>query len=101
MNDSVDHANVRFPPPLLYLGALVLGLVLGWLLHIEGWESYGALGDYVGGVFALIGVILILWAAGLFRRAGTNVKPWQPASALVVRGPYRKTRNPMYLGMTL
>jgi protein-S-isoprenylcysteine O-methyltransferase Ste14 len=101
MSDSAEHANVRFPPPLLYFGPLLLGWLLGWLLGIGGWKNYRSLSLYVGGVLALAGIILILWAAGLFRRAGTNVRPWEPASALVVTGPYRKTRNPMYLGMTL
>jgi protein-S-isoprenylcysteine O-methyltransferase Ste14 len=101
MSDSMDNANVRFPPPLLYLGALLLGWLAGRILGIEGWESYRELSLFVGGVFALIGIVLILWAAGLFRRAGTNIRPREPANALVLTGLYRNTRNPMYLGMTL
>ena len=46
------------------------------------------------------GLIVGLLAAGLFRRAGTDVKPWRSATALVTDGPYRWTRNPMYLGMS-
>jgi protein-S-isoprenylcysteine O-methyltransferase Ste14 len=42
---------------------------------------------------------LILWAALLFKRAGTNIRPFLPSTALVLSGPYRFTRNPMYLGM--
>jgi protein-S-isoprenylcysteine O-methyltransferase Ste14 len=101
MNEQVDHANVRFPPPLLYIGTLIVGVALGWALHIEGWPTYRSLSVYIGGTFTLLGIVLILWGAGLFRRAGTNVKPWEPANALVTTGLYRKTRNPMYLGMTL
>lgn len=97
----MGHANVRFPPPLIYLGALLLGLIIGWLLGIQGWASYRSLGLYVGGVFALVGIVILVWSGGLFRTAGTNVKPWQPANALVTSSLYRKTRNPMYLGMTL
>ncbi len=98
---STDHANVRVPPPLIYAGALILGLVLGWLLNIEGWQSYRTLSLYVGGTLALLGVIVMLWAGGAFRRAGTSVRPWEASSALVTEGPYRKSRNPMYVGMTL
>jgi protein-S-isoprenylcysteine O-methyltransferase Ste14 len=47
----------------------------------------------------VLAIGLILWAAALFRRAGTNIRPYLPSTALVVSGPYRFTRNPMYLGM--
>ena len=42
---------------------------------------------------------LVLWVAGLFRRAGTTVKPFQEPSTLVLSGPFRLTRNPIYVGM--
>jgi protein-S-isoprenylcysteine O-methyltransferase Ste14 len=45
------------------------------------------------------GVGVILWAGYLFHRCGTTVLPFGKASALVTAGPYRFTRNPMYLGM--
>ena len=42
---------------------------------------------------------LIVASLGLFRRSRTRPEPWAPASALVESGLYRRTRNPMYLGM--
>ena len=54
---------------------------------------------YAGLVIAVLGLALILWAAFHFRRAGTNIRPYLPSTALVVSGPYKFTRNPMYLGM--
>ena len=101
MDDPADHANVRFPPPLLYLGALIIGVVLGWILHVPGFGSYRALSLYAGGVLAIAGIALVTTAAGLFRRMGTNVRPTQPSTTLVATGLYRWTRNPMYLGMAL
>jgi len=44
---------------------------------------------------------MMLTAAGLFRRLGTNVPPSQPTTLIATTGPYRWTRNPMYLGMAL
>jgi protein-S-isoprenylcysteine O-methyltransferase Ste14 len=44
---------------------------------------------------------MMLAAAGLFRRLGTNVRPSQPTTLVATTGPYRWTRNPMYLGMAL
>jgi protein-S-isoprenylcysteine O-methyltransferase Ste14 len=46
-------------------------------------------------------LLLVGSALGLFRLAGTNPLPMRPTTSLVVRGPYRLTRNPMYLGLAL
>jgi protein-S-isoprenylcysteine O-methyltransferase Ste14 len=54
---------------------------------------------YAGIVIAALGVVLDGWALALFLRAKTGVIPFSEAKALVERGPYRWTRNPMYLGM--
>ena len=55
---------------------------------------------YAGLVIAGLSVMLGLWAVAHFRRAGTNIHPHRPALALVTAGPYRFTRNPMYLAMS-
>lgn len=64
-------------------------------------------GEYVDWFFALpflsVGLVLIGWAVMQFRASETSVDPMSPAKAttLVVRGFYRITRNPMYLGMAV
>lgn len=55
----------------------------------------------VGWLFVVLGFSLTLWAAGLFRIAGTPLRPFQQSTTLVITGVYRMTRNPMYLGMVL
>jgi protein-S-isoprenylcysteine O-methyltransferase Ste14 len=54
---------------------------------------------YAGAALVVLSMGLVLWAALLFRRADTGIVPFTPATALVAAGPYRFTRNPMYLGM--
>ena len=54
---------------------------------------------YLGIIPLGAGLAVVLWAAGIFERAGTTIKPFEKSSTLVVRGPYRVSRNPMYLGM--
>ncbi|MBL0923703.1 MAG: isoprenylcysteine carboxylmethyltransferase family protein [Sphingomonadaceae bacterium] len=100
MDIDADSAKVTFPPPFVYLGMLLLGLaldrVLPWSINLTG------IGRNAGGsILILAGLLYGLSAAGLFRRIGTDVKPWKSTSVIVAEGVYRFTRNPMYLGMAL
>lgn len=97
-----DTAGVIAPPPLIYLGFLVIGLVLEFfVVRTQGLDMPASLRWTVVAGFALTGVAAIAAAVLRFRRAGTPAPPWQPTTAFVVQGIYRFTRNPMYLGMTL
>ena len=96
--------GVRFPPPTIF----VVGWLLGWLLEAEvlrlplGGDG-GPRWPLVAGGSALLLAGLVVIAAGLltFFRARTAIMPHHGASRLVTHGPYRFTRNPMYMGMTL
>jgi protein-S-isoprenylcysteine O-methyltransferase Ste14 len=84
-------------PPVYFLVALLL---MGFF-HRAAPGAYiiQAPYSYAGIVLIALALGLMLWAAFLFRRAGTNIRPFLPSTALVLSGPYRHTRNPMYLGM--
>lgn len=97
-----DTAGVIAPPPLIYLGFLILGLALEFLVvRTQGLDMPVSLRWTVVAVLLLTGVAAIAAAVLRFRRAGTPAPPWQPTTAFVAQGIYRFTRNPMYLGMTL
>jgi protein-S-isoprenylcysteine O-methyltransferase Ste14 len=92
-----DTAGIRIPPPVYYIVAFLGGVVLE-LAFPTSWPPVGI----------RIGVTVIAAAAWLaldgaamvnFRRAGTSMIPMNPTTALVTTGPYRLTRNPMYVGM--
>ncbi|WP_149537099.1 methyltransferase family protein [Siccirubricoccus phaeus] len=95
---GADHGpGVRLPPPLA-VGGLVL---LGWLLHRQlplpvapglGLPAFLAMG---------LGFGLSLWTIVTMLRAGTNPRPDRPDSAFLEAGPFRFTRNPIYLGFLL
>ncbi len=98
-NEAPDTAGVVAPPPLIYAGALTAGLLAKALLPVRFLPSNRA---WVLGL-PLIGSGLLLFLFGLraMHRAGTEVRPDRPTTSLVVEGPYRFTRNPLYLGFTL
>lgn len=94
--------EVRYPPPLLF----VLGIVAGSLLHhafpqpIIGPAGRSA-AALAGWLVVALGTGLSVWGLATFRRAGTPIRPSSPASTLVTHGPFRLSRNPMYVGLTL
>jgi protein-S-isoprenylcysteine O-methyltransferase Ste14 len=97
-----DSAGVRFPPPLAFLGTLAAGWLIGRLLGQPGIPLYSwSLQRGLGWVALVAGFAIMLTAAGLFRKAGTETRPWKTSTALITEGVYRWTRNPMYLGMAL
>ncbi|MEP6990822.1 MAG: isoprenylcysteine carboxylmethyltransferase family protein [bacterium] len=98
----LTNAGVYFPPPFYYFG----GLVGGWLLdryvvalRLPGVHATAV--TFLAGLLVGIGVGLALWGITTFKRARTAIIPHRGASHLVIVGPYRFTRNPMYTGMTI
>jgi protein-S-isoprenylcysteine O-methyltransferase Ste14 len=84
-------------PPLYFLVALLL---MGFFHRVAPWVQILDLPyRYAGVVLMGLALCLIAWAAFLFLRAGTSIRPFLPSTALVLEGPYKFTRNPMYLGM--
>lgn len=97
-----DTAGVIAPPPVLYLAGLLLGLGADRLLELPPLPYLsGQTGLYLGIGLGAAGFLILLAAAGLFVRAGTNIQPHHPTTALVTGGLYRFSRNPIYLGATL
>ena len=91
-------AGVVAPPPLIYLGPLLAGLVLDRFLPLP---RLPAAIRSVGLPLLLGGVGLGGWFLASMRDANTAVDPYQPSTALVEGGPFRFTRNPAYLGFAL
>jgi protein-S-isoprenylcysteine O-methyltransferase Ste14 len=92
-----DTSGVRVPPPLFYVAGFLLGLVLELIWPIGG----PPVAVRIAGAVIGVGLWLALDGAAMlfFRRAGTSMIPFVATTALVTTGPYRFTRNPMYLGM--
>ena len=100
---SPASPGVRFPPPTLF----VAGFVVAWLLERHVLRLRLAGGDaalrgleMVGTLVAALGFALGAWGLLTFARSRTAIYPNRPASRIVTHGPYRFTRNPMYVGLT-
>lgn len=96
MKKSGATSHVLVPPVYFLVALLLMGF---FHAVVPGAYLIEAPYRYAGAVLAALGLCVIVWAALLFRRAGTNIRPYLPSTALVVAGPYRFSRNPMYLGM--
>ena len=97
---SSDHADVRVLPPVLYLGSILVGVALGWLVPF-GFATGGRLRVLVGIDLVIAGLALIAWAFVFHRRTSQDPDPRTPSPELIGGGPYRFTRNPMYVGDVL
>lgn len=97
MSAPADAEDLRViaPPPLLFAAGLALGAALDRALPLAAPPRI----PWAGIVLAAAGLGLILWAGATFRAAKTTVLPYGRATFLVPGGPYRFSRNPMYLGM--
>ncbi|MFT3782252.1 MAG: isoprenylcysteine carboxylmethyltransferase family protein [Nibricoccus sp.] len=94
-----DRPNIIALPPLIFLACLGVGAALhlatpfrltgAWLLRSAG------------GVMMLAAGIIASVAARVMRKAGTHIRPDKPTTVIVASGPYRFTRNPMYLSLCL
>jgi protein-S-isoprenylcysteine O-methyltransferase Ste14 len=101
MTNARDNAGVITRPPILYLGALVIFLGLRWLWPAPIVGGHGTAMIVVGAVFGALAIALAIWGRNTLVAGGTNVDPMQPSTAIVSGGPYRFTRNPLYVSMTL
>ena len=95
-----DHGpGIKIPPPLIY----IIGFLFAFILNI--FYRIPLLSPPLSIFFTLLAVtpsaVLGLWGLLEFWRASTNPLPHKPSSALVIVGPYRVTRNPMYVSLAL
>jgi protein-S-isoprenylcysteine O-methyltransferase Ste14 len=98
MDDERDNAGVLAPPPVFFFGAILLGLVLQ---RVRRLGLAGPRGRVVGALGVAAGLGLGGSAFATMARAGTTPDPREPVAALVEAGPFRRTRNPIYVGFAL
>lgn len=97
-----DRAQAAFTPPVLVLVCLVLGFGLSWLLPLRIWAVGTNRPLVVAGVVIVVASFAwLIWSARMMVRGGSSLPVHHPTAKLVIRGPYRWSRNPIYAGMVL
>lgn len=97
MPDSANTGIAR--PPVIYSGSIALGLAIHFVWPVQ--LVPGDIGTSVGVVVTLAAVVLFIYAVRTFRAAGTPVPGNLPTTTIVRTGPYRFSRNPIYLAFSL
>jgi protein-S-isoprenylcysteine O-methyltransferase Ste14 len=92
---------MRVPVPWVFVLAYVAGVGLEHLVRLK-FHAEAPLSLVVAGACLFCaGAVVAGWSWALFHKAGTTRVPGQPSTALVTSGPYRRSRNPMYVGLSL
>ncbi len=87
------------PPPVMYIGALLLGVTIHMLSPIAIFSATHA-HEILGGALLVLSAAFARWAFLTMRRLGTTANPKKSSEALVTSGPFRISRNPIYVAMT-
>jgi protein-S-isoprenylcysteine O-methyltransferase Ste14 len=103
MSSQHDAAAVRIFPPLVPLATILTGIGLNHLWPLDPGVTINAPERFwVGGLVIAFSVLgLGLWSVLIMRRTGQSENPWKPTTQVVESGPFRFTRNPMYLQMVI
>lgn len=86
-------------PPVWTLESAVGAYILARWLPI--WDFSHLVPGWLGWIVMAAGIALVLWSAMWFRRKSTTLGPRNKPTTLIVEGPYRFSRNPIYSGMAL
>jgi len=87
----------RTLPPTYFIILLILSILLHFIFPIK--KIIFPPFIYFGWVFIIFGAILNLWTDSLFKKKKTTVKPFENPTELIITGPFKISRHPMYLGM--
>jgi len=98
-NGHGDNPGVIAPPPLIYAVPLMAGL------YVDRANPFPIMprpfAEWIGGALIVFAVVLSLAAFAQFWRKHTAMMPYKPTTTIIQSGPFRITRNPLYLSMTL
>jgi len=98
MNEEKDKAGVIAPPPVIYLIAVLIGIMTDYFFPFSFMPESFQLP--IGLLIILPSVTLAALSFREFKKAETNVDPYKPSTAIITSGPFRYTRNPLYVTLS-
>src|SRR5450631_2296204 len=98
MAPNRDHPDIVIFPPVIPASALIAMLLLHWLWPLQ--IPFRPLTFVLGAIICLLSIGCVAWGRNTLVKVGTNVSPLKPTSGIVTAGPFRFTRNPLYVGIT-
>ena len=94
-NENKDHSGVKLPPSILFLGLGLIGVGMEYAVPLSiGIDSPA---NYSGVGVIIISIVSIMFMSKLFERNKTAIEPWKTTSKIITTGPYKYSRNPIYI----
>jgi len=94
---NTDSPRVIALPPLIFTAGFAAGLILEWIMPVHLFSA--PMCKITGGSVAAAAGLLTLWGSFTMRSAGTNINPHRPTTVIVRNGPFRFSRNPLYISL--
>ncbi len=92
-----DHAGVAFHPPILLVAFLLLGFGLRAIVPLSFAPEQSV--AFIGPTIVVVSFAMFFWAIATMRRGGASIPTGEPTDVIVRSGPYRYSRNPIYVSM--
>ena len=101
-DEAHDNPNVIVLPPILLLATIAAGVILDWLVPVGVLAPLPAIPRMVvGAILFVLGASVPVTARQALVKAGTNIRPDMPTTALITSGLFAHSRNPIYQGASL
>ena len=100
-NDKADRAPIIAPPPLLVLACIALGFLAKHFQPLPLFATKTNLQVSIGAVLVILAILMVALCRHALVEGGTHPNPYKPTKAIVMAGPYRFSRNPIYIAFLM